>query len=235
MEASAPGGAPLAASQHFTRSKVAGKEFKAAGVLPFTLSGGGREVLCLLGGELVRTGPKGKVQKQMWCALPVCMLSLYCVWDTLAAKQAGSSAARCKRSYRSALRGALVGGVHHDSLLRPPSCLPQADLVTKLADNACRTVWRQQAAGPRVRSTTHEVTRPGRGKPGVSVRAQERLWRQAGGDRRGRGEQREQARLLLRLPSAHGCRHSRGLRQAHAPRDPGSLRRRRWACSATAP
>ena len=102
MEASAPGGAPPAASQHFTRSKVAGEEFKAAGVLPFTLSRGGREVLCLLGGELVRTGPKGKVQKQMWCALPAGLLSLhsYCVWSTLAAKQAGSSSSRCKRSDR---------------------------------------------------------------------------------------------------------------------------------------
>jgi len=123
MEASAPGGAPLAASQLFTRSKVAGEEFKAAGVLPFTLSRGGREVLCLLGGELVRTGPKGKVQKQMWCALlHACFpCTLFCVFY-VSGKQASTSSARCKHSYRSALHGALVGGVHHDPVPRPPSC-----------------------------------------------------------------------------------------------------------------
>jgi len=59
------------------------------------------------------------------------------------------------------------------------------------------------------------------------VRAQERLWREARGDTRGRGEQREQARpLLLRPPRARGCRRSRGPRQAHAQL---SLRPREFA------
>lgn len=57
---------PAPAVQHFTRSKVA-QGFKAAGVLPLTLTVPRGEVLVLLGAELVRTGPQGKAYTTMWC------------------------------------------------------------------------------------------------------------------------------------------------------------------------
>lgn len=51
------------ARRYFTRSKVA-IEFKAAGVLPFCILPTG-EALALLGAEMSRTGPQGRMRKTM--------------------------------------------------------------------------------------------------------------------------------------------------------------------------
>lgn len=53
----APGPSP--SSPYFTRSKVV-NDYKAAGVLPIALYED--RILVLLGAELERTGPKGKVR-----------------------------------------------------------------------------------------------------------------------------------------------------------------------------
>ena len=67
--------AVAAASQHFTRSQLAGDaSFKAAGVLPLCFMRNTPYVL--LGAELARTGPKGKVYKTMWCAPAVARCGL---------------------------------------------------------------------------------------------------------------------------------------------------------------
>ncbi|GAX80196.1 hypothetical protein CEUSTIGMA_g7634.t1 [Chlamydomonas eustigma] len=50
--------------QYFTRSSITGESWKAAGVLPFTFHLG--KCWVLLGGESVRTGPKGKFRQLMW-------------------------------------------------------------------------------------------------------------------------------------------------------------------------
>ena len=48
--------------QHFTRSKTVNM-FRAAGVLPITVHQ--NEALVLVGGELKRTGPEGKLIRTM--------------------------------------------------------------------------------------------------------------------------------------------------------------------------
>jgi len=50
--------------QHFTRSRITGESWKAAGVLPFAFHLG--KCWVLLGGESVRIGPQGKFRKLMW-------------------------------------------------------------------------------------------------------------------------------------------------------------------------
>ena len=66
--------AVVVASQHFTRSQLAGDaSFRAAGVLPLCFMRNTPYVL--LGAELARTGPNGKVLKTMWCVLAAAMSS----------------------------------------------------------------------------------------------------------------------------------------------------------------
>lgn len=66
--------AVVAASHHFTRSQLAGvASFKAAGVLPLCFMRNTPYVL--LGAELARTGPNGKVIRTIWCALAAAMSS----------------------------------------------------------------------------------------------------------------------------------------------------------------
>jgi hypothetical protein len=50
--------------QHFTRSRITGESWKAAGVLPFAFHLG--KCWVLLGGESVRIGPQGNFRKLMW-------------------------------------------------------------------------------------------------------------------------------------------------------------------------